>query len=334
MKMSDLAKLAGVSKSTISRALADNERVKKDTRDRIKALAKKHSYRMNVRARNFRLQNIKTIGVLLPSSGSANWLAKDPFILEMLGSISDALEEHGDHELILAKHSNNDPKWIEEFACSHSVEGIIVVGQSLYHEQLNILAKWQKSLVVWGAIIEGQKYCTVGSDNYHGGLIATQSLIAQGRSYIAFVGDIRFPETKLRYSGYCDALHEAGIDNYPDLIIKSEHAIGQLQDSIRKLLIAVPRFDGLVAASDLIAISAMQAITINGLSVPKDVSVIGYDDITLAKYFSPSLSSVAQDRALAGRALVDKLFEIMADGSSSNSMIVTKLIERESSDYP
>ena len=329
--MSDLARLAGVSKSTVSRALAGSERVTKETRERIQKLAEEHNYRMNVRARNFRLQNILTIGVLLPSNGRSDWLATDPFVLELLGSISDALEAKGGHELLLAKHSNNDPSWIDEFARTRSVDGIIVVGQSLYHEQLNKTAEWQKTMVVWGAEMPDQKYYTVGSDNYLGGKLATEHLLAQGRKKFAFLGDTRYPETRQRYRGYRDALKAAGLEYRSELTTDSENASDIAHQSVQHLLKAVPPFDALIASSDMLAISAMKAISGHGLAVPDDIAVVGYDNITLADYSNPTLSSITQDRALAGRLLVDKLFELIDTGKTENSIISTELVVRESS---
>jgi len=330
MKMSDLARLAGVSKSTVSRALAGSELVTKETRDKIKALAEQHGYQMNVRARNFRLQNTLTIGVLLPSNGRHEWLATDPFILEMLGSISDALEHRG-HELLLAKHSNNDPSWIEEFARTRSVDGIIVLGQSLYHDVLNRTAEWYRNMVVWGAELEGQHYCTVGSDNFLGGKLATKHLLQQGKTKFAFLGDTHYPETMQRYMGYRSALQEAGIAYESELTTYSENASDHAHHSVSQLIDTAKPFDALIAASDMLAISAIQAIRNKGLSVPNDVAVIGYDNITLAAYTNPTLTSVKQDRALAGRLLVDKLFELIETGTTSNIIIPTELIQRESS---
>ena len=330
MKMSDLAKLAGVSKSTVSRALAGSERVTKETRDRIQQLAKDHNYKLDTRARNFRKQDILTIGVLLPSNGRQDWLATDPFVLEMLGSVADALEAKGNHELLLAKHTNNDPSWISEFARTRSVDGIIVIGQSLYHAELNLAAEHQPNMVVWGAQMPEQKYVTVGSDNYLGGKIATEHLLSQGRRHFAFLGDIRYPETKLRYQGYRDALKEAGLDYRTELTTESEHASDAAMESMAELLCREPSFDALIAASDHLAISAIKAITDHGLKVPQDVAVVGYDNITLASYSTPTLSSITQDRQAAGKLLVDTLFTLMEEGKSESTMIDTRLMARSS----
>ena len=331
MNMSELAKLAGVSKSTVSRALAGSELIAKETRDKIRELAERHSYRMNVRARNFRQQkNMLTIGVLIPSNGISDWVVADPFLLEMLGSISNALEEKG-HELLLAKHSNNDPSWIEDFARTRNVDGIIVLGQSLYHDILNEIAAWYKTMVVWGAEMDGQNYCTVGSDNYLGGRLAAEHLLEQGRTRFAFLGDIRYPETRQRYMGYRDTLKEKKVEYKSELTTYSENTSDNARHSISKLLEKSEAFDTLIAASDLLAISAIKAIRDKGLRVPQDIAVVGYDNITLAGHTDPMLTTISQDRNIAGRLLVEKLYELIGTGSSSNAIIPTELVCRESS---
>ena len=331
MKMSDLARLAGVSKSTVSRALSGSDRVTEKTRERIQKLANEHNYKLDTRARNFRKQETLTIGVLLPSNGRPDWLATDPFILEMLGSVADALEAKGSHELLLAKHTNNDPSWISDFARTRTVDGIIVIGQSLYHDELNRAAEFQDCMVVWGAEIADQKYITVGSDNYKGGRVATEHLLEQGRKNFAFLGDIRYPETKLRYQGYRDALRDAGLEYRSDLTTDSENASDIALQSISRLLREQPSFDAIIASSDLLAISAKKAIIDHGLRVPQDIAIVGYDNIALAKYSTPTLSSITQDRVLAGKLLVDKLFEKMESGQADSTTISTELVVRGSS---
>ena len=330
MRMSDLAKLAGVSKSTVSRALADSDRVTLETRKRIQGLAKEHNYRMNVRARNFRLQEVSTFGVLLPSTGQSSWLASDPFVLEMLGSISDALEEAGGHELLLAKHSSNDPAWIEDFAKTRSVDGIIVIGQSSYHQQLNVLANTEKNMVVWGAEIPGQNYVTVGTNNRHGGYLATKHLIDQGRKRIIFIGDLNHPEIQQRRLGYLSALDEAGLEFHPhaeELVISNtllnQAAFAQFLDEQNP--------DAIFASVDMLAISCINAMHKKGMTIPGDIAVVGYDNIILAQHINPTLTTVKQDARLAGHLLVEKLLELINLGMSDNGTIPVELIVRESS---
>lgn len=330
MKMSDLAKLAGVSKSTVSRALADSELVNKETRDKIQALAKELQYRKDTRASNLRLKKTLTIGVLLPSNGDDDWLASNPFILEMLGAISDQLEKRG-HELLLAKHSNSDPSWIKEFIQTRDVDGTIVLGQSIYHDILNDVGESYSNLVVWGAKLPNQSYVTVGSDNYKGGQIVASHLIEKGRKHFAFLGDPRCPETMLRHQGFHDALVQHDPQFEPAVLHCTERQNNTAADAITQFLATKQPLDALFTSNDMLAISAIQSLRENQLNVPGDVSVVGYDNISLAQYISPSLSSICQDRSCAGQLLVEKLFALFDDEVVESETIPTQLIVRESS---
>lgn len=325
--MSDLAKLAGVSKSTVSRALAGSELVNEETRAKVKQLATKHGYRLNTRAQNFRLKKVLTIGVLLPSNGTNDWLASNPFVLEMLGSISDELELRG-HELLLAKHSNNDPSWIEDFAVNRSVDGIIVLGQSIYHDVLNRLGNKYKNMVVWGELMDDQSYSVVGSDNYLGGTLAAKYFLNKNKKNLAFIGNTDCPESRQRYKGYITTLQKAKVDAITLKCADNQDNISSLE--IKKFLTQHPQLDAIFASSDMLAISTLKVAHDLKRRVPEDLGIIGYDNITLAKYTNPALSSIDQDRKIAGQILVQKLFEIINEGATKSERIITQLIERDS----
>ncbi len=331
MKMSDLARIAGVSKSTVSRALADSERVKPETRRLIKALAKEHNYRMDTRARNFRLKNVLTIGVLLPSDGRDHWLATNPFILELIGALSDEIESH-DHELLLAKHRNSDPAWLEDFVVNRGVDGIIVLGQSIYHDILNRIAASYSKMIVWGACIPGQNYISVGSDNYRGGQLVAQHFLQRDRQRTLFIGDARTPETQQRLHGFRDSLIAADPNREPRVLDCSDYQTDAVSAAIEHYLEANPHsIDCIFASNDAIAISAIQELHKADWSIPGDVSVAGYDNISLSSYLNPGLTSVSQDRKLAARILVEKLLQLVAGKATSSTQVPTELIVRESS---
>ena len=330
MKMSDLAKLAGVSKSTVSRALADNEKVSLATRLRIQRLAEEHNYVMDTRARNFRLKEILTIGVLLPSDGTENWLATNPFTLEMLGVIADELEKYG-HELLLAKHSTTDPSWIKEFIKNRGVDGYIVLGQSIFQETLQEIGLSTDKMVVWGAQLPHQSYTTVGSDNYLGGRLVAEHLMAQGRKRFGCIGNTHVPETKLRYQGYRDALLEANSDFKPVRLGCSENKCRDATQLIENLLSNDLAIDALFASSDMLAIQTIKAFKSHNIRTPQDISIVGYDDISIAEFISPTLTSINQNRTIAGKLLVKKLLARINGEDVESEIIPTELMIRESS---
>lgn len=330
LKMTDLAKMAGVSKSTVSRALQNSELVNLETREKIQALAKEHNYRLNTQARNFRLKESLTIGVVIPSAENAKWQITDPFFLELLGSISVSLIEQG-HEMLLSGLS------LHAVASGHdglrriNCDGLIVMGQADCHEDLNRIADGHTPMVVWGAKLPDQRYCTVGGDNLRGGQLATQHLLEQGCKRIAVIGDWSTPEGELRYQGYRQALQQANIEPLPSLELAIDSSSVRYHKSVLGLLSSGIDFDGLFCLSDAIAMASINALHSHGLVVPDTIAVVGYDDISLSRYYTPSITSVHQDLEIGGRMLVEKLLEMLDGQQVASSLLSTSLVVRNSS---
>jgi len=330
IKMADLAELAGVSKSTVSRALADNPLIPEATRERIKELAKKHNYRINKRARNFRTQETLTIAVLTPGNKEENWRLFDPFFLELLGSIRDTLNENG-HELLLATTQDDVKSWILENVHQGSCDGVILTDQGSQRDDINELASSGVPMTVWGAHMPGQKFCSVGSDNELGGYLATQHLTGKGCKRIAFMGNPHQREVALRYKGYQKGLAEAGCEEDDDLLVNIPFFGPGAYEKIAAFLKSAPEIDGIFACSDVIAAGAVRALSEYGSRVPENVAIVGYDDIAMASYFTPPLTTIKQDCVRGGQELVDRLLSIIKGQKAESFILDTPLITRASS---
>ena len=150
----DLAKLAGVSASTASRALADNPVVGAGTRARIVALAREHGFRVNEAGRNLRLGRASAVAVALPLGHETGQHVSDPFFMSMLGSLADGLADRG-HDLLLTRIIPTDDRWLGRLADSGRVAGVLVIGQSDQAAVLDAVAGRYAPLVVWGQAMEG-----------------------------------------------------------------------------------------------------------------------------------------------------------------------------------
>lgn len=329
-RMADLARLAGVSKSTVSRALADSPLVNEQTKARIRALAETHNYRLNQAARNFRLKESLTFGVLIPSARHADWRISDPFFLEIVGGIADAMTDRG-HELLLARARAQSGDWIRDFVDARRTDGLILLGQGVEHAEINAIAARYQRLVVWGAPFPDQTYTTVGSDNEQGGYVATRHLIEQGRRRIAYIGNTSLPEANLRYKGYRRALEEFDIDFDERLLRVPDNTFDAGYDAAEALLRSKVEFDGLFAFSDIYAIEAIRAFREADVRVPGDVGVVGYDDLEIAAYYHPSLTSIHQDRQEGGRLLVDSLLGRINGEPAAAKFLPAPIVIRESS---
>ncbi|MHA4868293.1 LacI family DNA-binding transcriptional regulator [Duganella sp. PWIR1] len=330
LQMADIARLAGVSTSTVSRALAGSKLISEETRTRVLELARSLKYNINIGAQNLRMKQNRTVGVVVPYDPDTRQHLSDPFFLSMLGSLADALTEQGFDMLV----SRVDASELDAAAAPFDtgrVIGIVLIGQWRHHDQLNQLAARHVPIVVWGAQLPQQLYCTVGGDNLAGGRLAGAHLIAQGRARIAFFGDINLPEIGQRYEGLCQALAQAGMAADPALLVPASFVPDGGRLAVEELLRRGAAFDAVFAGSDLMAMTAINTLRQLGMDVPGRVAVIGYDDIELSSYFHPPLTTVQQPIREAGRALVASLLALTEGRPAPSLQLFTQLIVRNSS---
>lgn len=327
-QMADIARMAGVAPSTVSRALAGSTLVNEETRARIAELARTLNYSVNVAAQNLRLKQNRTVAVVVPYDPATRQHLSDPFFLALIGSIADALTDCG-YEMLLSRVNADHLDFASQAYDSGRAMGVILIGQWHHHDQLNDMVMRGIPFVVWGANLPIQLYCTVGSDNVQGGKAATTHLLQQGARSIAFVGDTELPEVNRRYEGYVLAHKETGLTPDPALCLPSPFVRDAVQNDVQKLLLQGSKFDGLFAASDLIAMTAIGTLRQYGKDVPRDIMVVGYDDIELAGFVQPSLTTVRQPIEAAGVALVETLLKVSAGERPASVQLVTELIKRQ-----
>jgi DNA-binding LacI/PurR family transcriptional regulator len=328
--IADLAELAGVSPGTVSRALSGAGLISSKTRERIQALAREHEFTPNAMARNLRIQRTGAIGVVIPLGHETGQHISDPFFMTMLGHLADALTERG-YDLLLSRVIPTNGDWLDRIVDSGRTDGVIVIGQSDQSATLDRVAARYRPLVVWGGRSEGQVHCSVGSDNRLGGKLATQHLIERGCKRIAFFGDPRAREIEQRLAGCREAMSEAGLGDA--LTVFPAHLVAEdaQPDIARFLSGSAERPQGIVAASDIIAMSAIQAMVERNIAVPHQVRVVGYDDLPIAQQTLPRLTTVRQNIAEGAGHLVDLLFRRIAGEETQGVVMDPELIVRGSS---
>ena len=324
--LEDLAGLAGVSTSTVSRALNDHPLISTRTKHRIWALAREHRYPFRASMPTAPIGAEGSIAIVTPYVRNRPLPLSHPFFLELLASIGEAARAR-DCDFTV---SHVAPLSFEDLVVASTTSrasGVIFLGQGTLHEAFNRLVGTGANFVVWGAGLRGQRYRSIGSDNLLGGRRATRHLLRLGRRRILFVGGTD-PEALLRRRGFADALEEVGISYDPDLVANVEFDLDSAEATVSRLLRRGLRFDGVVAGSDLIALGAIQAISRSDLAVPRDISVVGYDDMLLSRLSTPKLTTIRQDTSEAGRLLVST---IMDEGrEEASALLPTELIVRES----
>lgn len=327
----DLGRLAGVSAATVSRALADNPLVNAKTREKIQLLAKAHNFRPNQMASRLRTQKIGVIGVIIPLGHDRSQHISDPFFMTLLGHLADALTENGQMLMLSRAIPQEDPDWLARVTGSGMIDGVLMIGQSDQYEVIEEMAARYSPMVVWGTHHADQRHVAVGTDNIAGGRIAAQHLLEQGRRRLAYLGDLGGIEIRERFAGAQNAVAAFG-DGASLVHVGVHFSTDNMDDEIRKGLTGyIGKIDGIVAASDAVALAAIRRLHDRGVNVPTEIAVVGFDDLPMAQQSVPQLTSVRQDIASGAQAMVARL-QALIDGREAHSLVMTPtLVVRQTS---
>ena len=327
--MDHIARLANVSKATVSRALRDSPLVTGDTKMLVLEAARKSGYAVNKNAKKLRDKRTNTIAIALDFPSYPGQRISDPFIFELLSDIVNALSIR-EQDVLLCSPNANDAFSYQNILAAKSADGIIFLGQGDKEEILEYLAKVKAPFVVWGGVVKDPTYCTVGSDNEYGGYLVGNRFANLGCNNILFVGNARHLEFRLRRVGLEAGLKEGKKKStITDLILKDLTYETSFTAAQQFLANTKKPIDAVFAVSDIMAIAFTVALKEAGLNAGKDVSIIGYNDIPIAAYFSPAISTIRQDTIQAGGLLVEKLMQILEGLSPKSVMLPTNLIIRE-----
>ncbi|MCG8568683.1 MAG: LacI family transcriptional regulator [Spirochaetes bacterium] len=330
--ISDIAKLAGVSKSTVSRALNDSSLINQETKERIQAIAKEHQFEINYAARNLSLKQSNTIALIaIAKDGDFKKNYNDPFFLEFVGAITNTLAQY-QYDLLVGQYQGDLNSQLQYYLDTGRVDGVIITSCLYSKDEFFIDYDKDYPLIIWGSTNLSDQYCTVKSDNVKGGLLATSHLFEQGCKKIAFLGGRENThEVIQRFQGYQEAFEKYKMDVDPELIIYSDYTCQGGYQSMSILLEKNQDIDGVFANSDLMAIGAFDAIRKIGKRIPQDIKVVGFDNIPLAAYCHPTLSTINQNIAEVGKTLVDNLMTNLQDNRITSSVLPVELIVRKSS---
>ena len=329
MTMAELAKLADVDVSTVSRALNDSPLVKEQTKNLILKIASETGYVVNASARNLRRQSSEAIGMVIPLRPESGQTISDPFYLEMVGAVSQAAAANG-YDLIVSIPRDDESIAERRLLQTGKADGLIVIGQAGMMKQLQQIGPLAQKIVVWGGSDGPTNYSLVGSDNIEGGRLAADHLLSLGRERILLLGPLGLPEVQLRREGFLKAHAEHGRTWDESLSLEIEFGAVNAFEEILKLLDGDLKFDGIFAASDVLAMSALLALNAKGLNVPHDVAVVGYDNIAQASMVTPALTTIDQNIEQGGQLMVAKLLAQLNGETVSSQLTPTRLVVRNS----
>jgi len=333
LNLEDIARLSGVSRSTVSRVINNQEYVSPKTREKVLEVIRKHGYQPNLAARALVSQRSKVIGILIPHDVSD--LFTDPFFPTLLEGITLTSNQMGyGVTLWLTTTKTDHPNFYASAFNNSLIDGLVIASATFTDSFLGWLRQFPKPFAFVGAAPESMMDTIyVDIDNIGGGERAVNHLLEQGCQRIGMIeGRSEQVASIARTKGYIRALEKAGIPIDQNLIIPNGnytevggyHGMGALLDQ---------GVDGVFAANDMIAIGALRAIREAGLEVPHDIAVIGFDDISFAAMAHPPLSTIRQPITMIGAETTRELIEYLEQDEPEiqNVVLPVELVVRESS---
>ncbi|HWQ15467.1 MAG TPA: LacI family DNA-binding transcriptional regulator [Roseiflexaceae bacterium] len=328
----DIARAAGVASSTVSRALRDSPLISADVRTQIQRLAQEMGYTPNGIAQSLQTRRTNTVGLVVPSIA-------DPFFGDVMRGVEEVARPAGLSIFLSAGHNDarQEAEAIETFH-RRRVDGILVASSRLSDGTIQLLERVRVPIVLVNSNAEARHELlhAVAVDDHHGARLAVEHLLALGHRAIGYLGAGNRPGANARrLAGYRATLAAAGVPPHDawvaiapveDALSVDDVAAGQalLHPLLVAGVTAVFCFNDMVATGVLIACREL------GLAVPRDMSVVGYDDIDFARYVTPALTTVRQPKLELGRLGMQMLLELLSDRPAQSQVLLPELVERAS----
>ncbi|SHF83426.1 transcriptional regulator, LacI family [Modicisalibacter ilicicola DSM 19980] len=328
IRLKDVARQAGVSITTVSHVVNDTRRVAPDTLERVQRAIAELGYRPDSVARTLKSNRSHTIGMIVTT-------AHNPFFSEIIRGVEDHCFANG-YSLVLCNADDVENKQLAylQTLLDRRIDGLIVMTSRNGPAFLEALRRQGLPTILMDADPEpGQDVGVVNDDSPLGARLAIEHLLAQGFEDIALLtGPEDHPRSRERLAGALATLTAAGIDTPAERIVTTNLLAGGGFDAMQALLENRPRPQAVFAFNDLVAIGAIRAIHEWGMRIPDDLSVIGYDDIELARYLTPSLTTIHQPIYELGATAIAQLIERLEHGRPLDSIrsLAPRLVIRES----
>ncbi len=323
----DVAEKAGVSVSTVSHVINETRFVSEETRSRVVSAMEALNYQPNRLARSLRRKDkrTQTLGLLIPDS-------MNPFFAEVLRGVEDASFE-ANYNVFLCNSDNRAEKELEyiEVLVGKQIDGIVLVSAGTT-DSLELLERRQITAVLVDRQLGETKHDSVMVENELGGQIATKYLINLGHQRIGCItGPSSLTPSAKRIQGHLKALEEANIPPHDEFFVLGDFRPQSGYTSMKVLLDLPTPPTGVFACNDMMAVGALRAIHERRMRVPDDISIIGFDDILLASYSIPPLTTVAQPSYEMGLIAAEILIERLKEPSVAprQEILSPSLVERE-----
>ena len=328
--LQDVAEKAGVTKATVSYILNEKKSFPVETRQRVMDAIEELGYIPNLSARTLTQRSSKLIGVVVPQTEGSRLMFQNDFYAEILGSIEFHARQSGYHIIISATDANES---YLRLARERNLDGIIVIGMypDEFYQQMK---KSQIPIVLVDSYCNDHYYHNIRIDDAYGSYLATRHVLSKGHRGVAFFcGQLKENGVmKKRLTGYKDALREYQVPFDPQYVFEGSIDYASGIGSAGRLRQARLPTTAVVAAADILAIGAMKGFYEQGVRVPDDISVMGFDDLEISQYLTPGLTTVRQEISQKGEKAVELLINNInePDLTKQEQILPVKLVERGS----
>lgn len=300
----DVAQEANVSIATVSRILNGKDNVSSALTARVQTVVKKMQYQLNDVARSLKIKESRSIGLIIPD-------IENPFFPALVRGVQD-MAQHHNYAVILCNTDGRveeEEKYIQ-FLFNKRVDGMIFTESLDDKKNTTLLASTGIPVVLLDRRIEGMQASAVVTDNRLGAFMATEHLIQLGKKHIAFLnGSVKLSAGAERASGYQDALTKYNVKYNRQLVVNGAFTYDSGYEAAESLVRSGQEFDAIFASNDMIAIGAIECLSKHHIRVPEDIGVVGFDDIRMAAWYKPALTTIRQPVYEMGKCAVNILVE-------------------------
>lgn len=330
LTLEEIARRAGVSRSTVSRVINNQPNVRTEVRNRVMQVVEQTGYHPNLAARSLASSRTNVIGLVIPRS--VQHFFTDPYFPRLTQGIAEACNRYNYTLSLFLFHTEDDERQLfPRITRRGFVDGVIIQATYAAHELFEQLNQGEVPYIVAGRPMDSLKTSFVDVDNVNGALMAVRHLIAQNRQRIAHISGPLVTTAGIdRLEGYKQALFENNLPSNKDLIVEGDFSEISGYYCAQRLLPHHP--DAIFIAADVMAIGALRAIREAKLSVPDDIAIVSFDDVPPAVQATPRLTTIRQPIRRMGIKLVETLMDIINNGVKPPRSVVfgTELVVRES----
>ncbi|EGU56270.1 ribose operon repressor [Vibrio nigripulchritudo ATCC 27043] len=316
--MKDIARLAGVSTSTVSHVINKTRFVSEEISERVNNAAKElNYYAPSAIARSLKLNRTQTIGMLVTTS-------TNPFFSEIVRGVEESCYQNGYHLILCNTEGDNERmKTSIDTLLQKRVDGLILMCSTVEGERIEVFDRHPDVPVVvmdWGPMLFTSD--KIQDNSLHGGYLAVKYLIEQGHHNIGCItGPLSKHQAQMRYEGYKRAMNEAGLTVSSKWIVESDFECDGGYQAFNTMYERGALPSAIFVCNDMMAMGVINAASEKDISVPEDVSLIGYDDVHIAKFMTPSLTTIHQPKHELGKAAVDALLKKLEKETSEHQVV-------------